>query len=39
VSVSHRKTVEQHHDKELKLLGGGEWLLTDTGEEPAPVPV
>ncbi|KAA0094181.1 ABC transporter ATP-binding protein/permease [Mycolicibacterium sp. P1-18] len=39
VSVSHRKTVEQHHDKELKLLGGGEWQLTDTGEEPEPVPV
>ena len=40
VSVSHRKTVEQHHDKELQLLGGGEWQLTDVGEEPRrPVPV
>ena len=27
VSVSHRKTVEQHHNKELHLLGGGEWRL------------
>ncbi len=27
VSVSHRKTVEQHHDKELRLLGDGEWRL------------
>jgi putative ATP-binding cassette transporter len=39
VSVSHRKTVEQHHDKELRLLGGGEWQLTDLDEEPVPVPV
>jgi putative ATP-binding cassette transporter len=29
VSVSHRKTVEQHHNKELKLLGDGEWQLAD----------
>ena len=29
VSVSHRKTVEQHHDKELHLLGGGEWQLSE----------
>jgi vitamin B12/bleomycin/antimicrobial peptide transport system ATP-binding/permease protein len=28
VSVSHRKTVEQHHTKELKLLGDGEWELS-----------
>ncbi|MBJ7341788.1 ABC transporter ATP-binding protein/permease [Mycolicibacterium sp.] len=39
VSVSHRKTVEQHHDKELRLLGGGEWQLSDLGEVPEPVPV
>jgi vitamin B12/bleomycin/antimicrobial peptide transport system ATP-binding/permease protein len=37
VSVSHRKTVEQHHNKELRLLGGGEWQLKDVGEEPVPV--
>jgi putative ATP-binding cassette transporter len=28
VSVSHRGTVEQHHDRRLELLGGGEWRLT-----------
>jgi vitamin B12/bleomycin/antimicrobial peptide transport system ATP-binding/permease protein len=28
VSVSHRKTVEQHHTKELKLIGDGEWELS-----------
>jgi putative ATP-binding cassette transporter len=39
VSVSHRKTVEQHHDRELRLLGTGEWQLNDLGEEPEPVPV
>jgi putative ATP-binding cassette transporter len=38
VSVSHRKTVEQHHNKELRLIGGGEWQLKDVGEEE-PVPV
>src|SRR4051794_15110631 len=37
VSVSHRKTVEQHHTKELHLLGGGEWELTDVGERSVPV--
>ncbi|WP_029114049.1 ABC transporter ATP-binding protein/permease [Mycobacterium sp. URHB0044] len=37
VSVSHRKTVEQHHTKELHLLGGGEWALTDVGERSVPV--
>ena len=29
VSVSHRRSVDQHHNKELTLLGGGEWSLTD----------
>ncbi|MET0455174.1 MAG: ATP-binding cassette domain-containing protein, partial [Mycobacterium sp.] len=27
VSVSHRSTVEQHHDDHLELLGSGEWRL------------
>ena len=31
VSVSHRSTVEQHHDRRLELLGGGEWRLSQTG--------
>jgi putative ATP-binding cassette transporter len=29
VSVSHRRSVDQHHNKELTLIGGGEWSLTD----------
>ena len=38
VSVSHRHTVEQHHDKHLELLGEGEWRLGRVeGNEPAPV--
>jgi putative ATP-binding cassette transporter len=37
VSVSHRSTVEQHHDKRLELLGGGEWRLGRIGDELAPV--
>ncbi len=37
VSVSHRGTVEQHHDKRLELLGGGQWRLGRLGEEPVPV--
>jgi vitamin B12/bleomycin/antimicrobial peptide transport system ATP-binding/permease protein len=38
VSVSHRKSVEQHHDKQLHLLGDGEWRLSPVGgdeTEPA----
>lgn len=27
VSVSHRETVEQHHDRRLELLGDGSWRL------------
>jgi vitamin B12/bleomycin/antimicrobial peptide transport system ATP-binding/permease protein len=38
VSVSHRKTVEQHHTHELELLGDGEWRLGRVqGDEPVPV--
>jgi vitamin B12/bleomycin/antimicrobial peptide transport system ATP-binding/permease protein len=38
VSVSHRRTVEQHHTHELELLGDGEWRLGRVeGEEPVPV--
>lgn len=33
VSVSHRSTVEQHHDRRLELLGGGQWRLGTTGEQ------
>lgn len=36
VSVSHRSTVEQHHTRELQLLGGGGWHLGDVGDEPEP---
>lgn len=39
VSVSHRPTVEQHHDQELQLLGGGPWRLgpVEENKEPARV--
>ena len=33
MSVSHRSTVEQHHDKELHLLGDGEWRLGATDDK------
>lgn len=29
VSVSHRETVEQHHDRQLELLGAGGWRLDE----------
>ncbi len=32
VSVTHRSTVEQHHDHHLRLLGGGEWQLDRRAE-------
>jgi vitamin B12/bleomycin/antimicrobial peptide transport system ATP-binding/permease protein len=35
VSVSHRSTVEQHHTRELELLGGGEWRLSPMEPQPA----
>jgi putative ATP-binding cassette transporter len=31
VSVSHRSTVEQHHDDRLELLGAGGWRLAPVG--------
>jgi putative ATP-binding cassette transporter len=38
VSVSHRSTVEQHHERHLELLGEGQWRLGRIeGNEPAPV--
>ena len=38
VSVSHRPTVEQHHEQELELLGEGAWRLGRVeGDEPVPV--
>ena len=39
VSVSHRRTVEQHHTKELRLLGGGPWELVETRDQPQDAPV
>ena len=38
VSVSHRPTVEQHHEQHLELLGEGAWRLGRVeGDEPVPV--
>jgi putative ATP-binding cassette transporter len=34
VSVSHRGTVEQHHDRRLELLGGGQWRLAPIDGPP-----
>ena len=45
VSVSHRRTVDQHHTHELELLGDGEWRLgrvrgrTGTGSGVTPARV
>jgi vitamin B12/bleomycin/antimicrobial peptide transport system ATP-binding/permease protein len=33
VSVSHRSTVEQHHERQLELLGKGAWRLGRVGEQ------
>jgi vitamin B12/bleomycin/antimicrobial peptide transport system ATP-binding/permease protein len=33
VSVSHRSTVEQHHDRRLELLGGGQWRFLSLREQ------
>jgi vitamin B12/bleomycin/antimicrobial peptide transport system ATP-binding/permease protein len=35
ISVSHRHTVEQHHEQHLQLLGEGAWRLGRVGELPA----
>jgi putative ATP-binding cassette transporter len=35
VSVSHRSTVEQHHDTRLELLGEGRWRLAGVGARTA----
>ncbi len=38
VSVTHRSTVNRHHEKHLELLGEGEWRLGRVeGSEPVPV--
>ena len=37
VSVSHRHAVEQLHDQQLELLGGGQWRLGPVEKEPARV--
>ncbi|MBS4729752.1 ABC transporter ATP-binding protein/permease [Mycobacterium sp. SM1] len=37
VSVGHRRTLEQHHERMLTLLGAGEWRLSRVEEEPARV--
>jgi vitamin B12/bleomycin/antimicrobial peptide transport system ATP-binding/permease protein len=38
VSVTHRSTVNRHHQKHLELLGKGEWRLGGV-EGVGPVPV
>jgi vitamin B12/bleomycin/antimicrobial peptide transport system ATP-binding/permease protein len=37
VSVRHRRTVPQHHEQHLQLLGEGAWRLNRVGEVPTPV--
>ena len=37
VSVSHRTTVSQLHDRRLELLGGGQWRLGPAGEALAEI--
>jgi putative ATP-binding cassette transporter len=36
VSVSHRSTLEHHHDMRLRLLGDGAWQLDRISGEPVP---
>ncbi len=35
VSVSHRPSIDRHHDQQLELLGQGAWRLGDCRREPA----
>ncbi len=37
VSVSHRSTVERHHQQRLELLGEGRWQLSPVDKEPVKV--
>jgi len=37
VSVSHRSTVERHHNQRLELIGEGQWRLGPLESEPATV--
>jgi putative ATP-binding cassette transporter len=37
VSVSHRDSLDRHHDKRLALLGGGQWRLDRMDDEPVPI--
>jgi putative ATP-binding cassette transporter len=37
VSVSHRSTVESHHQQRLELLGEGRWQLSPVDKEPVKV--
>jgi putative ATP-binding cassette transporter len=37
VSVSHRQTVDQHHQQQLLLMGEGTWRLGPVGDLPTPV--
>jgi putative ATP-binding cassette transporter len=37
VSVSHRHSIDQHHQQHLQLLGEGAWRLSPIGELPTPV--
>jgi vitamin B12/bleomycin/antimicrobial peptide transport system ATP-binding/permease protein len=37
VSVSHRSTVEPHHDQRLRLLGQGQWQLGPVEDDPVRV--
>lgn len=34
VSVSHRPSVDRHHDRQLELLGDGEWRLGEVRPRP-----